>query len=703
MPNGTPGRLFLGFTLSALALAARDEKPKGLQQLSLEELLNVKLTVASRTETTVAEAPSIVSVFTAEDLRRMGARDLRDVLRVVPGFELGVRGQLGYTEFGLRGVITDNTEKIRILLDGVPVNENLEGSGTIIFGEMALDNVQQIEIIRGPGSALYGTNAFVGVVSIITKDAAGSGASTTLSTRGGSFNTKEGSVLTGWSGPRFRISAYLHYLETDGPDSPIAEDALTSVDAFPSYSSLNAGISLAGTPKGHTSEFRRQLSTQLKLDYRGLTFNGLFTNLHKGPYLGTYFAVNEHSDAHPSQAQGTLATTFRPAEDWVIEPKIYGLRYRADNRWNDAPDGFRLRLDQPSGPPVILDYTQGSYQINRATQATLGAEVKVTWAPSLAHKVMLGSSVEEAKLYQIVNYANVPGSGLDNLVETPPIMRKAPVRTLFSAFLQDQWNPIPALGITAGLRLDRYNDVGTALTPRLAAVWRPEPAFHLKAMYGEAFRAPTFVESYLYAGNGFIRGREDNQPERIKTGELEAGLRLGASTLWRVVLFENRISNLIQLVAASGGFEYQNIPDATVIRGVETEWTASFSDSLGGYLNLSGQSGRNEGTGARPVGMANWRGNLGVNATLMEGLNLNAALHVVGPRERAKGDSRPELKGYETLDLALTYTPFRNLDLSLTAHNLLDRDQRYASVSAPLPGDFPAEGRAIQGGLRWRY
>ena len=97
--------------LAACGLQARQEKPQNLQQLSLEELLNVKVTVASRTETTVLEAPSVVSVYTAEDLRRMGARDLRDVLRQVPGFEVGVRAQLGYPEIGVRGILTDNSEK----------------------------------------------------------------------------------------------------------------------------------------------------------------------------------------------------------------------------------------------------------------------------------------------------------------------------------------------------------------------------------------------------------------------------------------------------------------------------------------------------------------------------------------------------------------------------------------------------------------
>ncbi|WP_285575275.1 TonB-dependent receptor plug domain-containing protein [Geothrix limicola] len=672
---------------------------RGLPQMSLEELLSVKVSVATRTESTVLEAPSIVSVFTADDFRRMGARDLRDVLRTVPGFELGIRSQLGYTEFGVRGVITDNTEKVRILVDGLPVNENLEGSGTIIFGDMSLDNVQQIEIIRGPGSALYGTNAFLGVISILTKDASNSGGATTVSARGGSFNTREGSVLSGWSGGRFRISAYLHYLDTDGPAPSVAQDALQVLAGPPDFSALNRGISLAGTPAGHIHAFRRQLSAQVKLDYQGLTFNGVFTNAHKGPYLGTYFAVNEHSDAHPSQAQGTLSYTLRPAEDWVIEPRLYALHYIADNRWNDAPNGYRM----PDGQGGTVDYTQGSYEINRATQQTRGAEVKATWSPAGPHRVILGGSLEEQKLYALTNFANVPGFGLDRMVPTPSIMRKEPVRTLSSAYLQDQWAPAQAFALTTGLRMDRYNDAGTSITPRLAAVWRPDPAWHVKLLYGEAFRAPTFVESYLFAANGFIQGREDVKPETIRTGEFEVGRRLGSAALWRVVFFENRITNLLNLVPVPGGLRYQNLPEVTTVKGIETELTLTLSSTLSGYVNASGQSGRNGATGETLVGMANWRGNLGLNAAFSDRLNLHAALGVVGPRLRGTGDARPDLRGYRTVDLALTFTPVPALDLSLSAHNLFDADQRFPSVSVPLPGDLPWEGRSIQAGLSWHF
>ncbi len=685
-------RIALGMTLVPFSLHAQEEK-RNLQQLSMEELLNVKLTVASRTETTLLDAPAIVSVYTSEDMRRMGARDLRDVLRHVPGFEIGVRGQLGYPEIGVRGVMTDNTEKVRILIDGVAVNENLEGSGTIVFGDLTLDNVQQIEIIRGPGSALYGTNAFVAVVSIITKDASGSGASSTLSAHGGSFNTREGSLLSGWSGPTLRVSGFLHYLSTDGPRSKVDQDALQLFSIPPYFSNLNSGISLAGTPEGYTREARRKLTAQLKATYQGLTFNGLFINTHKEPFFGPYFAITKHSDGHPEQAQGSLSYLAHVGDTWVIEPRIYMLQYRADNRWNSAPDGYR----DPGAT-----YTQGRYDINRATQSTKGAEVKTTWDAPGSQKIILGAGYEEQRVYRLADFTNLPGTSLDGLIRTPPILQQTPVRSIATGYLQDQWSPLASFGLTAGLRWDRYNDAGTSLTPRLALIARPESNLTFKVMYGEAFRAPTFVESYLAFSN-FVFGRENNKPETIQTLEGEGAYRFGDWGLWRVGLFRNRISNLIRLLPYGGHLEYQNIPDATVVKGVETEWKVTVSEVWSGYVNYSAQSGRNEVTKDVLVGMANWRASAGINAALTDQLNLNASWLEVGQRQRDKGDPRPELKGYHVVDLALIFALGWGVELNLTAHNLFDADQRYPNVSIPLPGDYPAGGRDIQAGFRWRF
>ena len=657
-----------------------EDKNGGLQQMSLEEILNVKVTVASRTETSLTDAPSVVSVITAEDIRRMGARDLRDVLRTVPGFELGI-GVFGYPEFGLRGVITPSTEKIRILLDGLPVNENLEGSGTAVFGDLTLDNVERIEIIRGPGSALYGTNAFVGVISIITKAPPPSGGATTVTARAGSFHTKEGSVLTGWSGPKFRFSAFLHYLNTEGPRSPIAQDA----HPVPS-------LSLAGTTAGHTDEFRKKLTAQVKFELGSFYFHGAFVDARKGPYIGANWVVNAHSEAHPYQAQGEVGWTLRPTENLLIEPKIYELRYKADNLWNLYPDGF---------PPT---YSKGLYTRNGATQDILGSEIRATWTLPREHKVVLGVSAERERLYALVNTLNVPGFGPENMFDAGPIVRGAPSRTLTSAYLQDQWGITRTLGLTAGLRLDHYSDAGTKTTPRMALVWSATSALNFKAMYGEAFRAPTFVESYLYVAVANYFGREDNKPEAIRTMELDASYRFGDRALWRINLFHNRIKDLISFVPITGGgLEYKNVSGETVVKGIETEVKIKISDSFSAFLNYSSQSGRNEATGESLRGTANWRGNAGCNLDILDRLSVSASLNVVGERERASGDSRPALSGYHVVDMAVTFRPIPHMELSLTAHNLLDADQRFNDLGRTMPGDFPWEGRNIQAGIRWTF
>jgi outer membrane receptor protein involved in Fe transport len=154
---------------------------------------------------------------------------------------------------------------------------------------------------------------------------------------------------------------------------------------------------------------------------------------------------------------------------------------------------------------------------------------------------------------------------------------------------------------------------------------------------------------------------------------------------------------------SNGTFVFINTPDKTVIKGFEAEARLVLSESLSGFANYSCQSGRNEKTNEVLVGMANWRANLGLNASLSDQWNLGSSLNIVGRRQRVSGDPRQELSTYRVMDVALTYTPIQNLDLSLTAHNLFDADQRYPDITGQVPNDFPWEGRSIQGKVRWRF
>ncbi|HEX5756885.1 MAG TPA: TonB-dependent receptor [Arenimonas sp.] len=683
--------------LSSSLATAHSASEVDFLDLSLEQLLMVDISVSSRSSVSLLNAPSVVSVFTAADFRRMGARDLRDVLRRVPGFELGIRS-FGYAEFGMRGVITDNSEKVLILLDGLPVNEHLEGSGTIVFADLPLDNIERIEVMRGPGSALYGTNAFVGVISLISRSPGRESLSVTA--RGGSFGHAEGSVRASGSRGGFRYSGFLHALRSDGDGPRIPVDALQIRNDPPWFAPINAPISLAGSDRGRVDWHRDTWIAQAQMAMGNWSFQALALDARKGPYIGTVFAINENSQAHPQQIQAELAYSWQLTERWTLQPRLHWRRYIADNLWNSFPEGYRI----PDSGGGDITYIHGQFDRQGATQQTRGIELKSTAAPRPGHTLVAGVAYEDQLLYDVVNQTNVPGYGPERMVDAGPILLGEPRRSLFTAYVQHQWQALPQLGITSGLRLDRYNDAGTSLTPRFAAVWNASEQLTLKALYGEGFRAPTFAESYLFAYGGFARGNAANTPETIRTSELVAIYRLGQRLLWQGNVYRSRISDLLQLVPTDAGYlEYRNQVDTTVIDGLESELTLHLGERSNAYLNISHERSRNEATGQPLLGMARWRANAGLDFAFSERLNTSINARWLGRRSRAPGDARAPLSSEFALDLALGYAVSPRLDLTFAAHNLLDAEVRFPDISSNIPGDFPMEGRALSVSLVWQH
>lgn len=666
-----------------------------LLNMSLDELMDVGIRVASRSEATLLEAPAVVSVLTADDLRRIGARDLRDALRYVPGFEPGIRS-FGYYEFGFRGVITDNSEKVLILLDGMPVNEHLEGSGSIVFADFPLDNLDRIEVIRGPGSALYGSNAFVAVISLISRPLPEAPQVVTLGA--GSFDTGEASLRVGRRGDGWQWSGFLHLLDSDGDAAAITSDALQIRPDPPWFAAINQGVSLAGSDRGVTDNARRKLTAQWQLGFGDFKLNALLVDARKGPYIGTLFTVNEGSEAHPRQFQLDASKAWQLGENSRLEARLHGRRYLADNLWNSMPPGYRV----PTAEGGLIEYSRGQYDRQGGTQRTLGAELRSTTTIGSRHTVIAGLAIERQSLYDLVNLTNLPGAGPESMIDAGAIILGEPERELRSAYLQDQWQASETLEITSGLRFDDYDDVGSSLTPRLAAVWQPREGLSLKALYGEAFRAPTFVESYLFAYGGFGRGNLDNRPETIETLELAGIYRFNPRWLAQLNVYRNQIGDLLQFVPNAAGYlEYRNQPDLTVVTGAEAELRFEPNARWAGFLQLSHQHGQSRSTGAELVGMASWQGSLGIDFLPSERLQWHAVVHAVGRRQRQAIDSRPPLGGYAVVNLIANWQPADRHQLQLRLHNLFDREQRFPDLSANVSGDFPWEQRAIS--LQWTW
>jgi outer membrane receptor for ferrienterochelin and colicin len=227
--------LILGLLL-AFASPLRAQEPSepdaSLDDLSLEQLLEVVITSASKRPENINEAPSVMEVITAEDIRRLGANNLRDVFEratsvqtfgstMIPENVVSIRGQ---------GLQHENNH-VLLLLNGRPFRDSV-ASGLVasMLAGFPIDMIESIEIIRGPGSVLYGTSAFSGVINIKTKsaDALGNGSA---STSYGSFNTLTLSGHGAAASEDWSVVAGARFLDSDGWDYSFTDQTLTS-DTF---------------------------------------------------------------------------------------------------------------------------------------------------------------------------------------------------------------------------------------------------------------------------------------------------------------------------------------------------------------------------------------------------------------------------------------------------------------------------------------
>ncbi len=673
-----------GLCFSATA-QAQDQDARYFD-LTIEELMHIS--VATRDKREINKAPSVVTLITAKEIKNMGARDLRDVLRFVPGFQVGISG-LGYTTFGVRGIATPNAEKVKILIDGLSVNDHIEGGGAVVFGDMGLENVERIEIIRGPGSALYGTSAFLAVINIITKKAADISGLKAYA-KSDTFNKKNVGILAGKQFNDLEVSAYFDYLDTDGPDDlRIRADALSS-------DPLNRRKSLAGTSSGYADYNRWRSTSSLKLAYKGLYFNGLYTDKKWGGYLSSTNNVCKGSEAHVYQLQGMLGYRYNISDAIDIDLSTFGMRYDIDSKWSAAPPGY---IDNS-----FTRWKAGQLRNDAAVQKAYGGEVKLSYAIADGHSLQAGAALNYVSFTDIKTKTNTP-AGKTILVTAPLIMARSEIyRRIWSGYFQYAWDITDRISLTAGVRADEYSDFGDTFNPRFGLVWEPIDGFTVKALYGRAFRAPTFVESYIHVP-GSIEGDNRNSPEIVKTYELELGCRFDIISV-RLNYFYNVIEDLLATALRDDLLrgEYANMDGRTIVQGIEAEIKVSLTSEISGYLSYAFQSGENKATDTDITGMARHVVNAGFNVELFQNFNLNMAVNHVGSRKRAESDSRGDLGSYTFGYITLINRGLiKNLEISLSLFNAFNSNYRVPEITGNVPNDYPLEERSLHFGMSYSF
>jgi len=677
---------------SVVALAAPESEEEAL---ALAYGDKDTVSIATGGKQTLRLAPSVASVITAEDIAAMGATDLDQVMETVPGVHVSKLVTHNISSYQIRG-ITGNASNPQVLLlqNGIPMNTLYRGDKGEEWISQGLENVARIEIIRGPGSALYGADAFSGVINLITRKAADT-PGTEFGVRGGSFNSRNAWVQHGGQWGAVDVAAYLNVGATDGSKQIISADA-----------GRLHGATLAPGPENNGFD---AVDGSFNLGYGKYRLNaGYKLRDNAGTGVGPASALDPVGKEKSERISADLSWKDPQfAQNWELGYSGSYLHYHEESIMRIYPPGTTFTTGVlPNG--VLSGPGRWEDQARVSGYAA--------YSGFSGHHLRLGLGHDNLNLYKVRTLRNyyigtTPGPQfgvispdlafnggqlVDYSVRLPHLTTHD--RKIDYLYAQDELKFASDWRLTAGVRHDNYSDFGGTTNPRLTLVWDATLDLTAKLLYGQAFREPSYNE--MYGINPNSNGNPNLIPETIKT--LEAAFTWQARTDTRVNLnvFRYDMKDVIRSVqnAVPGtGSVFQNTgkQHGSGLE-LETTWDASSSVRLTG--NYACQESVDEATqqdaGYAPHHHLYLRGDWRFASGWLSSTQINRVME----RMRPAGDTRPAVPDYTTVDMTVRTDHSKSRwEVSASVHNLFNATGLEPSLApgTVIPNDLPVVGRTV--------
>ncbi|MBM4054257.1 MAG: TonB-dependent receptor [Planctomycetes bacterium] len=659
--------------------------------------------ISTRHEVRISKAPGIVTVLNEQEINYSGYRTFSELLRTIPGYEILKSEDFGSVVPAVRGL--EGANRVRVMINGHLVNNPLDGSAFGNFDDFPLENIKKIEIIRGPGSALYGENAFLSVINIITKDAADIDG-IFLDSGFGSYDTLEENIVFGKRYGNVEVSGMMHYRDTNGYDGTIESDSQSVLD-----NSLSPfGFPAVSQAPGEVEDWRREYSLNLKMAYKDVYFQGWYNNKNRGPFVGPQHALTDESDIESNYVFAEVGYKKTFEEIFTIKPRVYYDQFDNDSYVESLPEGTTLSFDTDSDGSydTFNTYKDGLIGNGKVIQRVVGAEIPFDYELFDSNILTLGFEYRHIKQSDIQYSANFDPLTLDPLdsmkdfTDTYPFLEET-TRNIWSVYIQDTWDITNNVSLTLGARHDEYNDFGEATSPRLGFTWKCTENATLKLLYGEAFRAPSFLEMFT-VNQPAILGNEDLDPELIRTTEMGLTYAFNKYITSSISYFNNNIKDLITLRAlddAQETWQYDNFGDAH-IQGFEAETKINISQGNYVFFNYTYQDPEDDHGNELPF-VAKHKGNIGINAQPCKYVNTNLSAFFSGKRYREEDDSRDDMSSYALVNLSVIGKEFfRTMNVQGTVFNVLDKDYEDPGTVS-ISEDLPRPGRTYFVGLSYQF
>jgi outer membrane receptor for ferrienterochelin and colicins len=663
LPSRSRQRPFVIFAVLALLAVGTStvaqEASTDLSEASLEQLGTINVSSASKHLQDAGEAPSSVTVVTADEIQKHGCRTLADILRTIRGFYVTYDrnySYLGFRGFGLPG---DYNTRILLLVDGHRINDNIYDQAMIgTEFPVDVDLIERVEVIRGPSSSLYGSNAFFAVINVVTRKAPDING-WEFSFAPGSFDTYKGRATYGreYRGMDILLSGSFY-------------DSAGQALFFPEFNDPNSKYGIA------RNDHDRYDDLLLTVTFRKFTFQAIDGVREKGiptaPYETEFADSRTHSiDQHQSLDLSYKTTVRR----WEVDARSYFDRYGYDGYWPFAGTGLNV------------DYARGQ---------RLGGELQLS--RSLLHRHLLTAGTEfRDNLQQDQKNYDVAGTIYVN------DRRKS---WMSAGFVQDEFSILPQLILNAGVRYDAYERYGGHASPRLALIYHPVGNARLKLLYGTAFRVPNVYEAYYGssgAGNDTYIRNPFLKPEYISTvegvWEQSFARHFHASTN----VFRSYLNDLISLEQdpESGKFIFRNAARARST-GLAVELGGNHPSGLEGSLSYSFIETENQKTSQLLVNSPRHLVKLNLTAPFYRRrLFASGDAQYVDTRQTLAGNRLP---GFPVFNATLFGHALRNrLDVSASVYNLLDRHYFDVGPEEDRQDALLQDGRSLRLKLTWHF
>lgn len=654
-------------TVQAASLASEND----LAAMSLEELSSMKIASvygASKHEQKLTEAPASVTLVTADEIKKSGVRTLAEVLNSVRGFY--TTSDRAYNYLGVRGFgpLGDYGGRTLITVNGHRMNDPIFDSSAVGWDAILdVDLIERVEVIRGPGSSLYGNNAFFGVINIVTKQGRDLGG-TQLAGSYSSFDTETARVTFGnhfTNGLDLVLSGT--FGNTEGHDSLF----------FPEFHAVNGGYA----EKIDHSQFGNGF---VSISYRDFSLAGGYVRRDRTIPSAPYGAV------------------FNDARSEILDERAFTeLKYHHtfDDDWDLTVAGsFDHYQFEGSTPEPELAYGDPAYpgqsilNHDHAQSESAGLEARISKTLFDQHRLTAGTEYRHDFSLEQRNFDLDP--------TTVWVSTKQAADTV-GVYLQDEFSVLPNLILNGGLRYDYFSSFGDTINPRLATIYSPWANTTFKLIYGQAFRAPNAYELY-YEAPGYL-ANHDLQPESIRSYELvlEQGLtrilRMSAS------LFYNDVRDLIAFSEdlSTSTWSFDNVSGATA-QGAELELSAVSEHGWRGQVGYTFVQTRDSETDQRLSNSPEHLAKLSLTAPIWHDRIFGTfQLMGTGPRWTVHHNSTPAFWLANATLFSRELLP--GLELSASVYNLFDQHYRDPVGADFLQETIAQDGRAFRVKLAWRF